>query len=65
MVWYLSSTSVYGNHNGKWLMKKQKHSPTTTRGKRFSVENLFMESFRRNFPTHIFDYQVFMAQDVQ
>ncbi len=53
---YLSSTSVYGNHNGKWVDEKTEASPTTTRGKkRFSVENLFMESFRKkNFPTHIF-----------
>ena len=47
---------MYGNHNGKWVDEKTEASPTTLRGKkRFSVENLFIESFRKkNFPTHIF-----------
>ena len=53
---YLSSTSVYGNHFGKWVNEKTIIKPETLRGKnRQIVETLFLKIFHtKKFPTHIF-----------
>ena len=58
LVWfgYFSSTSVYGNHDGKWVDEETKTSPTNIRGeRRLKVENLYMELFKKKkLPTHVF-----------
>ncbi len=53
---YLSSTSVYGNHYGKWVNEESVIKPKTSRGKnRRDVENLFLKSFHEHeIPIHIF-----------
>ncbi len=53
---YLSSTSVYGNHFGKWVDEKTKAKPTTKRGKvRKNIEDSFLRLHNKySFPVHIF-----------
>ncbi len=53
---YLSSTSVYGNHFGKWVDEKTNTKPTTKRGKvRKKIEDFFLKLHKKyNFPVHIF-----------
>ncbi len=53
---YLSSTSVYGNHNGDWVDEDTEVKPLTKRGKkRRRVEEIFLNMYQRqNFPSHIF-----------
>ena len=58
LIWigYLSATSVYGDHYGKWVNETSNLKPSTLRGKRRRyVENLFLNLFKEyNFPCHIF-----------
>ena len=53
---YLSSTSVYGDHLGKWVDEYTKVNPKTIRGIiRKNVEDSYLKLFReRNIPIHIF-----------
>ena len=53
---YLSSTSVYGDHSGRWVDEYTKVNPKTIRGKlRKKVEDSYYKLFReRNIPIHIF-----------
>ena len=53
---YLSSTSVYGDHGGKWVDESTKVNPKTARGKiRKKVEDSYYKLFReKNIPIHIF-----------
>ena len=53
---YLSSTSVYGNHYGKWVNEETNTKPTTKRGKiRKNIEDSFLNLQKKyNFPVHIF-----------
>ena len=53
---YLSSTSVYGDHMGKWVNEDSKLKPKTTRGKlRLSAEKENYKLFEKyNIPVHIF-----------
>lgn len=45
-VTYLSSTGVYGNHNGEWINEKTKPIPSSIRGERRLVaENQWQDSF--------------------
>lgn len=55
-IGYLSTTGVYGDHNGKWVDEKTPVSPTTQRGKwRVDAENSWLDlSFTYNLPVHIF-----------
>lgn len=51
-VAYLSATSVYGDHQGKWVDEKSTCCPTTQRAKdRLAIENKWLES---DLPVHIF-----------
>ena len=51
-VGYLSTTGVYGNHNGDWVDEATVLNPTTERGKlRKSAERAWENS---NLPLHIF-----------
>ena len=53
---YLSSTSVYGDHLGKWVDEYTKVNPKTIRGIiRKNVEDSYFKLFKeRNIPIHIF-----------
>jgi len=53
---YLSSTSVYGDHSGKWVDECTEVNPKTVRGRiRKNVEDSYYKLFReRNTPIHIF-----------
>ena len=53
---YLSSTSVYGDHLGKWVDENTKVNPKTIRGKiRKKIEDSYYKLFRENnIPIHIF-----------
>ena len=53
---YLSSTSVYGDHLGKWVDEYTKVNPKTSRGKiRKNVEDSYHKLFKeRSIPIHIF-----------
>ena len=53
---YLSSTSVYGDHLGKWVDESTKVNPKTMRGKiRKKVEDSYYNLFKeKNIPIHIF-----------
>jgi nucleoside-diphosphate-sugar epimerase len=55
-VGYLSTTGVYGNHNGDWVDEQTPTMPTTIRGKnRVEAENKWMTLFKENcLPVHIF-----------
>ena len=49
---YLSSTSVYGNHQGEWVNENSNTNPTSTMGiKRLEAEKLLLET---NLPVRIF-----------
>ena len=52
----MSSTSVYGDHLGKWVDEYTKVNPKTIRGIiRKNVEDSYFKLFReRNIPIHIF-----------
>ena len=53
---YLSSTGVYGNHNGEWINEKTKPLPTNTRGKRrLLAEKQWLDAFENhNISMNIF-----------
>ena len=53
---YFSSTSVYGNHNGKWVDELSNTVPTSERGiLRLETENSHLDLFKSMpFPLHIF-----------
>ena len=55
-VGYLSSTSVYGDHLGKWVDEYTKVNPKTIRGKiRKKIEDSYNKLFKENdIPVHIF-----------
>jgi len=55
-VGYLSSTSVYGDHLGKWVDEYTKVNPKTIRGKiRKKIEDSYYKLFsKNNIPIHIF-----------
>mmetsp|Transcript_13046 Transcript_13046/g.21122 ORF Transcript_13046/g.21122 Transcript_13046/m.21122 type:complete len:624 (-) Transcript_13046:143-2014(-) len=51
-VGYLSTTSVYGDHNGAWVDEETAVAPTLPRGfRRLAVERSFLES---GLPVHVF-----------
>ena len=58
IIWYgfLSSTSVYGNHDGKWVDENSETKPSSTRGKlRLLAEFQHLKLFKNyKLPTHIF-----------
>ena len=58
LTWYgyFSSTSVYGDHSGKWVDEKSQLKPKTTRGKlRLMAEFQYLELFKKyKTPIHIF-----------
>ena len=57
LVWlgYFSSTSVYGNHDGKWVDELSLTNPTTSRGSlRLNAELQYLELLKNNIPIHIF-----------
>jgi|TARA_B100000287_G_scaffold360449_1_gene352870 nucleoside-diphosphate-sugar epimerase len=53
---YFSSTSVYGNHDGKWVDELSNTAPTSKRGiLRLETENSHLDLFKSMpFPLHIF-----------
>ena len=53
---YLSSTGVYGNHNGDWINEETKPIPSSIRGeRRLIAENQWQDSFANNaFSLNIF-----------
>ncbi len=55
-ITYLSATSVYGNHDGKWVDENSKTIPTSVNGKnRLNAEKLWIELFEQfNLPIQIF-----------
>ena len=55
-VGYFSATSVYGDHNGKWVNEESKTYPTSRRGRyRLNAENEYLSMFKsEDIPIHIF-----------
>ena len=55
-VTYLSATSVYGNHNGKWVTEISKTKPSSSNGiARLNAENLWKNLAKKNdLPLQIF-----------
>ena len=55
-ITYLSATSVYGNHNGKWVDEESLTNPTSANGlARLNSENEWLEiSKANNLPLQIF-----------
>ena len=55
-ITYLSATSVYGNHNGKWVNEHSDAKPTSNSGiKRLKAENQWLKfSNENNLPLQIF-----------
>ena len=52
---YLSSTSVYGNHNGSWVNENSRCRPTSIFGKRrLYVENAWAELMKKGLDISIF-----------
>ncbi len=53
---YLSATSVYGDHNGKWVDENSETKPTSSNGvTRLKIEKEWMElSHKHNLPIQIF-----------
>jgi nucleoside-diphosphate-sugar epimerase len=56
LITYLSSTSVYGNHNGDWVDEKSKTNPTSINGiERLNAEKSWLNlSEKKNLPLQIF-----------
>ena len=53
-ITYLSSTSVYGDHNGAWVDENSKLSPSSKKGKtRLEIENGW-KVLSKDFPIQIF-----------
>ena len=55
-ILYLSSTSVYGDHNGAWVNEESETKPKTKMGiDRLQIENKWIEfSKKKKLPIHIF-----------
>ena len=55
-ITYLSATSVYGNHDGKWVDESSETKPTSINGiKRLKVENQWLQfSDKNKLPLQIF-----------
>lgn len=55
-VGYLSSTSVYGDHNGEWVDELTKCEPSNPKSeKRLAAENLWLNLYsKHDLPVHIF-----------
>ena len=55
-ITYLSATSVYGDHNGKWVDEKSKTNPTSLNGvDRLKAEKSWMElATSKDLPVQIF-----------
>jgi dTDP-D-glucose 4,6-dehydratase len=54
-IGYLSSTGVYGNHEGKWVNEKSKCRPTSPTSKaRYLAEQEWFSLSEYNLPIHIF-----------
>ena len=55
-ITYLSATSVYGNHDGKWVNEESETKPTSISGsKRLQAENQWLKfSKKNNLPLQIF-----------
>ena len=55
-ITYLSATSVYGDHKGKWVNEKSITKPTSTNGlRRLEAENTWKNlSDKKNYPLQIF-----------
>ena len=55
-ITYLSATSVYGNHDGKWVNEDSETKPTSLNGiKRLEAENQWLKfSNENNLPLQIF-----------
>jgi|TARA_B110000495_G_C22920778_1_gene537941 nucleoside-diphosphate-sugar epimerase len=53
---YLSATSVYGDHNGKWVDENSETNPTSSNGiLRLKIEKVWMEfASKHNLPIQIF-----------
>ena len=53
-ITYLSSTSVYGNHDGAWVDENSKLIPSTKKGKtRLEIENRW-KKLSKDYPIQIF-----------
>jgi nucleoside-diphosphate-sugar epimerase len=54
-VGYISSTAVYGNHNGNWVDEESQLSPTSERGiRRKKAEEQWLQLYQQNkIPAHI------------
>ena len=61
-ITYLSATSVYGNHNGKWVNEHSDAKPTSNMGiKRLKAENQWLKfSNENNLPFRFLDYLEFI-----
>ena len=55
-ITYLSATSVYGNHNGKWVDENSDTKPTSSNGiDRLNAEKLWLSfAEKKNLPIQIF-----------
>ena len=55
-ITYLSSTSVYGNHNGEWVDENSETKPTSSNGiNRLKSENVWLSlKAKKNLPIQIF-----------
>ncbi len=55
-ITYLSATSVYGNHEGKWVDENSKTLPKSKNGiERLAVEKVWLKMFKKNnIPLQIF-----------
>ena len=55
-ITYLSATSVYGNHNGKWVNEESETKPTSPNGlNRLNAEKLWMNlAVKKRLPIQIF-----------
>ena len=64
-ITYLSATSVYGNHNGKWVDEKSKVNPLTENGKsRLSAEKSWLSlAKKKKLPIQIFRLSGIYSQE--
>ena len=64
-ITYLSATSVYGDHNGKWVNEDSKLNPLTENGKsRLNAEKSWLSfAKRKNLPVQIFRLSGIYSQE--
>ena len=64
-ITYLSATSVYGDHNGKWVNEDSKLNPLTENGKsRLNAEKSWLSfAKKKNFPIQIFRLSGIYSQE--